>query len=101
MKAAMLRDWHTADHAGRSLHDMHCHQYFAMIRPARLHDTGYSGPIIAGAFARDALDDDAFVARLVPWRRSGAAPHTCRIVARAFAAGSPQIGCSRSPPAVA
>lgn len=28
MNAAMLRELLTASHAGRSPHDVHCHQYF-------------------------------------------------------------------------
>lgn len=31
MKAAMLREWQTVNHAGLSLHDMHSHQYLAIL----------------------------------------------------------------------
>jgi hypothetical protein len=30
MKAAMLRERQTVNQAGRSPHEMHCHQYLAM-----------------------------------------------------------------------
>jgi hypothetical protein len=31
MKAAMLRDWQTVNHAGLSPHEVHCHQYLGMV----------------------------------------------------------------------
>ena len=31
MKAATLREAHTVNHAGRSPHEVHCHQYLATL----------------------------------------------------------------------
>jgi len=32
MKAAMLREWQTVNHAGRSPQEVHCHQYLGILK---------------------------------------------------------------------
>ena len=57
MKAAKLREWHTANQAGLSPHEVHCHQYLAMLHAYHLtiRSTAEDGETKEGSGVRPAV----------------------------------------------